>query len=136
MHLVAASWANRPWGHEVKFVLPDQLDGVHLLAKEDVLLLLYLDYRLRLTAPLKPELLAAPAYRGMEQGIEEEIGGPTLPGTNWHEQENKYRQQNNSNISIYYLNSFLPEEPHDKELKLGEWKAATLKIHNENTYDT
>ena len=53
---------------------------MHLLTKEDVLLLLYLDYRLRLTAPLKPELLAAPAYRGMEQGIEEEIGGPTLPG--------------------------------------------------------
>ena len=53
---------------------------MHLLAKEDVLLLLYLDYRLRLTAPLKPELLGAPAYRGMEQGIEEEIGGPTLPG--------------------------------------------------------
>ena len=53
---------------------------MHLLAKEDVLLLLYLDYRLRLPAPLKPELLAAPAYRGMEQGIQEEIGGPTLPG--------------------------------------------------------
>ena len=34
---------------------------------------------LRLASPLKSELLAAPSYGGVEEGIEEEVWSPTLP---------------------------------------------------------
>ena len=48
-------------------------------------------------APLEPELQAAPLYAGVEEGVQEQVGRPTLP-----------------------------EQPHHQELKLREGQGASL----------
>ena len=78
-----------------------QLYGGHLL----LLALLHhlgrylVGHSLGPAAPLEPELQAAPLYAGVEEGVQEQVGRPTLP-----------------------------EQPHHQELKLREGQGASLGL--------
>lgn len=54
-----------------------KFDGVHL--KGLLLLLDQPNHGLGPASPLQPELVVAPPYGGVGQGVQEEVGSPTLP---------------------------------------------------------